>query len=217
MPEAADEKENLDALLFLTLGSKYLNLVRNVLNETIRSGNPHIISSSSVSNSSEMWWKEYFEKTKWSDFMIIEPILFNFYQGLELTLKGLLFLTNQTDIKAEHKIENLYQRVTNMPEIPQDLKDVIKTHIVVKEDENPLIYNFLTENNKSIGQLYESLRYPSDKHFNNLTKYFDLHYQEEKSLEYFKKVIEDIRKLQALCTSFYRNTTKTGFGGVTSR
>lgn len=212
LAEVREDGENLKALLFLTLGSKYLNLVHNVLAESIKSGNPHHM----ISSNSPPDWDEYFQKTKWSDFIIIEPVLFNFYQGLELTLKGLLLLTNQTRIEPKHGLTALFERANGVKEIPKDVKEVIKEHITIDENNNPLIYGFLSTNNKSIDQLYESLRYPTDKGFSTATTYIDLHYQEERSLEYFKKVSGDIRKLQTLCTSFYRNTTKTGLGGVSS-
>ncbi len=209
--EVHEDGEDLKALSFLTLGSKYLNLVANVLAECIKSGNPHHIISNSP-----LELGEYFQKTRWSDFIIIEPVLFNFYQGLELTLKGLLFLTSQTGIEPTHGLTALFEKVSGATEILKEAKEIIKEHIIIDGNNNPLIYKFLTTNKKSIDQLYESLRYPTDKSFTNFTMYFDLHYKEKESLEYFKKVIEDIHKLQALCTSFYRDTTKTGFGGVTS-
>jgi len=211
LAENQEDGESLKALLFLTLGSKYLNLVHNVLSECIKSGNLHVFSSNSPLD-----WNEYFQKTKWSDFIIIEPVLFNFYQGLELTLKGLLLLTNQTRIEPKHELTALFERVNQVNEIPKEIKEVIKEHMTIDENNNPLVYGFLSTNNKSINHLYESLRYPVDKQFNTSTTYIDLHYQEEKSLEYFKKVNGDIRKLQALCTSFYRSATKIGFGGMNS-
>lgn len=207
LTEVKGNEENIRALLFLTLGSKYLNLVHNVLNESIKSGNPHIIISDSLANG---FFDDYFGKTKWSDFMIIEPVLFNFYHGLELTLKGLLLLTNNIDVKAIHSITDHFEKVNAIAEIPQGLKEVIKEHIVVDHDKNPLIFRFLSENKINIDQLYESLRYPADKGFNDLRTYFGLHYQEGNSLEYFKKMVADIVTLQRFGTSFYRDVTKTG-------
>jgi len=210
LAEVAESGESMEALLFLTLGSKYLNLVHNVLDESVKSGNVHVVSS----DSEDSLWEDYSRKTKWSDFMIIEPVLFNFYHGIELTLKGLLFLTSRTDFRAIHKITDHFERVDKIAEIPQDLKEIIRGHIVVNQDSNPLLHAFLIDNRISIDQLYESLRYPANKRSKDFNKYFGLHYQEARSLEYFKKLMTDIKKLQRLGGSFYRATTNTGHGGI---
>ena len=77
------EKFNL-ARHFLTLSETYFFLVRNVLEENVKQGNLHLVTLDK-----EISEEEYDEMTKWSDFNIF-PILFNFYHGLELLMKGFL-------------------------------------------------------------------------------------------------------------------------------
>ncbi len=209
MMEVSEDGQNLKALSFLTLGSKYLNLVHNVLEETVNSGNHHMVATSS-----EIVWDEYWRETRWSDFRIIEPVIFNFYQGLELTLKGLQFLVNQTDIKPEHNITNLFDAVQKNEEVPDPLKQIIKKYVSIIETENPVINAFLVTNKITINQMYEFLRYPSDKSFENLTNYIALHYREEKALQNYKDIIIDIKEISRLGTSFYRDKTNTGRGGI---
>jgi len=194
--DSSGNGENLSALLFLTLGSKYFNLVHNVLEESIKSGNSHLIISDS-----DLSWDEYFQKTKWSDFYIMEPILFSFYHGLELTIKGLLLLTNQ-NIEPIHTISELYIRLKETKEVPGDIQIIIEKYVTTGG--NSFVAHFLNENGKTIDQLYESLRYPTDKKFQNLTNYISLHYQEESALKEFRTILEDIKKLQTSATSFYR-------------
>ncbi len=52
--------------------------------------------------------KDYEEQTKWSDHNISLPLIYNFYHGLELLLKGFVLLknTNQNP-RLNHKIEQL--------------------------------------------------------------------------------------------------------------
>jgi len=192
-PREAD----LKALLFLTLGSKYLNLVHNALEESVKSGNLHIIVSDG-----ELSWEDYYKKTKWSDFFIIEPVLFSFYHGLELTIKGLLFLTGSNDVEATHEILILYKKLTQVENLPKDIIDVMKRYVTVSGDF--FISDFLTENNKNIDDLYESLRYPTDKKLLNLNSYIKLHYHGKSGIKQYEEILKDIRKLQAAGTIFYR-------------
>lgn len=71
------------ALGFWTVGIQYLHLVQAVSNETHRQGNAHtVISDIPLAES------EYAEQTKWSDHNLVISLLFNFYHGLEVILKG---------------------------------------------------------------------------------------------------------------------------------
>ena len=80
-----NDEEYQKAISFLTLSFQFFSLVQNSLKETISQGNAWILTSDS-----ELDFEEYAEETKWSDHQIIIPLLFNFYHGLELFLKGLL-------------------------------------------------------------------------------------------------------------------------------
>ncbi len=198
LTELAESKERLNALLFLTLGSKYLNLVHNVLGESIKSGNPHMIVSDGDSS-----WEEYYQKTKWSDFFIIEPTLFCLYHGLELTIKGLTLLVKEEDMEPVHSLSKLYNKLLALEEVPNDIKDVIGKYISASEKEN-FISSFLLENGKDIDGLYESLRYPADKNLQSLNSYFQLHYKEAQALEEYQSILQDIRSLQSSATKFYK-------------
>ena len=92
------EKFNL-ARHFLTLSETYFFLVRNVLEENVKQGNLHLVTLDK-----EISEEEYDEMTKWSDFNIF-PILFNFYHGLELLMKGFLILTDNYKLKIDHDLE----------------------------------------------------------------------------------------------------------------
>jgi len=197
LTELSGNKENLQALLFLTLGSKYLNLTHNALEETVNSGNVHMVVSDG-----NLSWDEYFQKTKWSDFFIIEPVLFCFYHGLELTLKGLILLVDSKEVKPVHSISGLYKRLSTLKKVPEDIKKIIGKYVT--ENNDSMVSGFLTENKKDIDGLYESLRYPADKDFQSLNSYFKFHYQEEEALEECKEILLDIRTLQSHGTKFYR-------------
>lgn len=201
LTELAGNKENLNALLFLTLGSKYLNLVHNVLEETIKSNNAHIVVSDG-----NFSWEDYYQKTKWSDFFIIEPVLFCLYHGFELTIKGLILLVDERKAESVHSISILYKKLLTLEKVPKDIKDIVGKYVAPSD--NNLISGFLAENSRDIDGLYESLRYPADKDFQSLNSYFRLHYKEAEALEEYKTILQDIRSLQASGTKFYKAYTQ---------
>lgn len=89
------------------VGFQYLSLSANAADEMVKGGNLHIVISDwGIDND------EYEELTKWSDFNIILPLLFNYYHGLELVLKG--FLLAKGIEKSNHKIEGMYQKFEEM-------------------------------------------------------------------------------------------------------
>jgi len=98
-------ENNKKALHFLTLSFSYLSLVENVLNETINFGNEHLILSDH-----ELLLGEYEGRTKWSDFNIIVPTLYNFYHGLELLMKGLVILLGK-EVDPKHNIGQLFSEI----------------------------------------------------------------------------------------------------------
>ena len=81
-------------LSFLILSENYLSLARNALEVPIEQGNVFVvIKDHKISE------KELTEETKWSDFKIMVPILYNFYHGLELLMKGFLILIKDYNLE----------------------------------------------------------------------------------------------------------------------
>ncbi len=165
----------------------YLNLVEAVINETIKQGNIHsVISNFDISE------KKYRHETKWSDHNIVIPILYDFYHGLELLLKGfILFAKNSDDVKLNHNIELLLENFTTLYSNQKCLIDLLKKYISKTPSIEPL-KNFFKENNITTDKFYEALRYPVNK---KLTKEYDhikLMYHGEDGLEFFKELKTDL-------------------------
>lgn len=192
------DKNIISSLALLTLGLKYLNLASIVLKENIRQGNVHQVLSDGPFMESE-----YTKKTQWSDFNIFEPVLFNFYHGLELTMKGLLFLLDTSSVKTTHGLRDLFASIEPREQIADNIKKILARHIDVS-NRNGLIAIFLRKNSLNIDQIYEALRYPSDKNFQRINDYFNLHYQENRSLPYFRSLISDINILSRETVTLYR-------------
>ncbi len=194
-------KEKELVLAFLTRAINYLELASNVFQETKGQGNRHMLISDEFLSQ-----EEYNERTKWSDFRVIEPTLFCFYHGLELTMKGLLLLSGvlSTTFNREHKLTKLLRDTDMQDSIPLEIRSILRAHL----DESRLsqvIKGFLDANNLDLDGLYNALRFPSDPSFDRVLNYFSLHYQERDSMDYFSRIIDDIKSLRRQVVSFYRS------------
>lgn len=74
----------------LNLAFQYFNIAEIILNSTINNKNIYLITSDE-----NIAWSDLIEKTKFSDYNIIIPILFNFYHAIELIIKELIYLKNR--------------------------------------------------------------------------------------------------------------------------
>ena len=192
-------KKNKTAFAFLSLAINYLHLIESVLGETIKQGNLHMLTSNK-----NITQNEYIDKTKWSDFHILIPTLFNFYHGLELLMKGLVLLTDNEKIEPKHNFKKLLKRIKENKEINESIKHILEKHILLDKLQSDYLKNFLIKNNLSVDELYIILRYPSNKNLDKIYKYTNLHYKEDRLLQYFKQTIEDSSNLRIESVKLYK-------------
>jgi uncharacterized protein YfkK (UPF0435 family) len=122
------------------------------------SGNKWSIPSDVNENESqEEEEKRLNEIFKRNDNNIGIPVMFNFYHGLELFMKGLL---EQEDIsldKTNHNLKDLYKIIKeNESRYPVSLIQVLKRHICEASSYNP----FFKDNGITVNQFYLRLKYP---------------------------------------------------------
>lgn len=185
-----ENKERLP-LAYMTMGGKYLLLAENILQEMVSHDNPHIIATDN-----ENIWDEYFEKTKWSDFNIIFPTLFLFYHGIELTMKGLTSLLG-FEISPNHKKDYLAQLEKN-DELDKQILGIIKKYFDLSQLSGTPLSDWVTKNNLDVDNLYERLRYPTNKGLIGLTDDWPLKYKEQEMLPFAKMIINDSKQLRSL-------------------
>lgn len=197
-----NKKEKFDiSLNFLTLSLKHLSLVRNVLEENIKQGNLHfLISDREISE------EEYDQRTRWSDFNIF-PVLFNFYHGLELLMKGFLILVDNYEVKPIHDFEKLLNDFRSYYP-SKKISDILTKYIEVNQMPQ-LLSEWVEENKINISQLHELLEYPFDKTFNKKINYLKLKYQQDKGLSLAKQFVNDIENLQKESVRLYRSLEAT--------
>lgn len=192
----------LMGLSFLTLSLKYLYLVKNVLSENVKQGNSYIITSDE-----RITTEEYDEMTKWSDFNISNPILFNFYHGLELLLKGFLLLRNDYIFEPRHNIRKLFKDFKEEYNGKQNIISILGKYLMI--DLMPdFLANCLKNNNIQINKFYEFLRYPTDKNAQSVYNYIDLKYKKEKGTIFFKGLVKDTDILGREAVKSYREIEK---------
>lgn len=193
----SDIKKYMD-LAFITLWEKYLHTTKNILEETIKNGNQHMISHSWTYDANNKvtytrWFSEnsYEEATKWSDFNILVPTLFLFYHWIELILKGLLIL-QWKEFLANHKLSVLFSDIQN--EKNSQITEILNKYLVSNNMVN-LMKEFLANNNQTIDEFYIILRYPSSKDLEKIYHYTQLKYLEGELLPFVIQAKSDIDEL----------------------
>lgn len=193
----------LKALSFWTVALQFFTLVQNATRETIKQSNEWCV----VTTNKQLTPDEYNKRTAWSDHQVIIPILFNFYHGMEVLLKGFLFLAPGYNLKPKHSIEHLSKQFVKYYPTETALCSFFEkyTQITTLPD---MLKNFTSENSLSVGQLYEALRYPVDRTFNELRNYFNLKYQDSEGIKFFKDLNEDIEKARIAAVELGRTFKK---------
>ncbi|APY10178.1 hypothetical protein BWZ22_02530 [Seonamhaeicola sp. S2-3] len=150
---------------YLGLSYQFWTLTKESINEMEKQGNKKLIMSLYDPNETdEQSHQNYYQKTKWNDFNIGVPILFNFYHGLELCMKGLLQEIGKLPTNKHHKLSDYFQIISenNSVFIPEIIVSIGK----VLNSENPF-YDFFKSNNSNVDNYYQLLRYPESVKGNN--------------------------------------------------
>lgn len=143
---------------YLGLSYQFWTLTKESINEMEKQGNEKLIISLYDSNQTDQESHEnYYQKTKWNDFNIGVPILFNFYHGLELCMKGLLQEVGIKPTNKTHKLNGYFKLIKEnkslfIPEIITSIGKVL--------DENNPFSEFFKSNNSNVDNYYQLLRYP---------------------------------------------------------
>jgi hypothetical protein len=172
------------------MGLKYLHLVRVTVEQVVRMKNKTVAT----------WWgeltpeeeaKQLDRQTKWSDARLVEPLLFNFYHGLELLLKGFTLWKSALNPRLDHRLTVLL--ASFMKKYPGEV-DLIKVfHKYLVESTMPkMLRDFLEENESSVDRFYESLRYPFNRDMSQKYEHIMLKYKEREGLPFYEEMVTDI-------------------------
>ncbi|MCF7520672.1 hypothetical protein L4G92_01200 [Neisseria sp. ZJ106] len=167
-----------NSLDFFTMGQYFLNLAIASSEELIKSGNPYVTVTNNPSS-----YKEYQYTTRWADHNIGVPILFNFYHGIELMLKGTILHQGKSIIK-EHKFSELVEQIQT-DEYTKILLDLVKSVTSKIDLTNPLA-QFFKNNNITSDQWYIALKYPENNQ--QSLSHYDLKYGGEQASEFWQSI-----------------------------
>ena len=171
---------------YLGLSYQFWTLTKESINEMGKQGNKKLIMSLYNPNESQEQSREnYYQKTKWNDFNIGVPILFNFYHGLELCMKGLLQEIDKLPTKKTHGLINCYELIQEnkndfIPEIITSIGEVL--------NENNAFSEFFKSNNSNVNNYYQLLRYPESNKGNNLYSHGEIRGKTKIGLENFESI-----------------------------
>jgi hypothetical protein len=179
---------------YLGLSFQFWTLVINTISEMEKTENKKSLMSKYIPNETfKESYKRYFEKTKWNDFNIGVPILFNFYHGLELIMKGLLQEVEKLpDGKKTHKLTDYYNIIQQNEKIFSK-GIIISIQNVLKE--NGRFSDFFESNKSNVDQFYLILRYPESSKGNINYTHNEIRGKEKIGLKNFLFVKESCEKI----------------------
>jgi hypothetical protein len=177
--------------LYITLAYNYLQLAKEAINEMEKQGNQTLIISGKRDDDDD-GWNDYERNTRWNDSNIGVPVLFNFYHGLELFMKGLQFRVSSASKSNDHNLQDLYRDLVN-PEyhIPKKLILLFKKYIY---SENPF-QRFFEDNKGTANDFYTFLKYPESK-TNKSFIFRSIRGNEEPGLSRYIEVRDDIIRIR---------------------
>jgi hypothetical protein len=145
----------------------------------------------------------YNRLTEYSDFNIIVPTLFNFYHGLELLIKGMIYTFNE-NFETIHYLDKLFNKLKKLDQSGNEYINIIGKYV-----EKPIKVRFLndfmqTEQINNIYDLYMAFRYPADTKFIKFYEYLAIHYKGSDIVSEVKEISMDIDRILAGAVKVYR-------------
>ena len=139
------------ALGYWSVGTHFLRLAEGACKELASSENAWVVTSKDTISS-----ENYAEATRWSDHSVGIAVLFNFFHGIELLLKG--FIGLKETVPRHHKLTALYT-IFEKHYGQSDLASLINTLVRSIKPSSPL-GQFFSDNGITIDKWYEALKYP---------------------------------------------------------
>jgi hypothetical protein len=121
------------------------------------------------------------------------PVMFNFYHGLELFMKGLLQVENITLDRTDHDLQALYKKIKeHEAHYTPSLLRVLKKHIYNEKSYNP----FFKDNGITVNQFYLGLKYPQSKDGSKEYNYSSIRGKQEQTLKIYLAMNNAINDLK---------------------
>ena len=174
----------VEALKYWNLGIQYLHLAQHVSDEVVKGGNPWVVVGEPSFPDTE-----YFEKTKWSDHMLATPLLFNFYHGIELMLKGFAALDSSKPMRPSHKLSDLAEQFHRNYR-STDVQGFLSKYLNASTVPSPL-REFFKWSGTDVDKYYQALKYPESTDGKDYM-HNELYYQSEWGVPFYAELRDDI-------------------------
>jgi len=148
----------MDGSSYISVGYNFLQISINSIEQMIIQGNKTLV----ISNLEEIrndGWAEYHEKTKWNDQNIGIPVLFNFFHGFELILKGLIVVSGGDLVNNSHRLDGLLKKLKSCSKPPH--KNILDHFEKILTNNG--LESFFKINNTNVNSFYELFKYPEFK------------------------------------------------------
>jgi hypothetical protein len=133
---------------------------------------------------------KYIEITKWSDHAVGIAILFNYFHGIEATLKG--FISHYEHAPKNHKLTHLLDKFNNLfPGTP--VTPLVWRHTKGLDADSPL-GRFFSANIISVDDWYQALKYPESINGEAFI-HTELMYGGLKSLPFWEEISDNASRL----------------------
>lgn len=174
---------------YWTIGTHFLQLAELACGELVKSGNQYFVITENLNE--DDFLSELHEQTKWSDINVGVPIIFNFFHGTEVLLKGFIVLNG---IVPPHHL--LTQLLADFEQHHQNtrLGRIIEKFTRSLDQASPLGQFFVT-NNISPDRWYEALKYPESSNGQPFT-HLDLKFGYTRTVNFWQSLGEAARDLQ---------------------
>lgn len=187
------QSESSKSLGYWTLSLHFLRLAEASCALLAATENPHVVISKAPLGSNE-----YSEATLWSDHSVGIAILFTFFHGIELILKG--FISVSDTAPNHHRLTEL---LTTFEKSQQntDLAKTISANVRSIDPNSPL-GTFMTNNSIQIDKWFEALKYPESTKGQSFS-HIDLKYGGLDTVPFWQSIGEAARqvRLQAVALS----------------
>jgi|GEM_PF-4966209 len=172
----------------LYMAEQYYKAFLNMIEPMIKTGSPNfMVSDEEVSD------ETFEEHIRYSACSVILPMLFCFYQYIELALKAFVYHKDNNNMKFVHDTYCLFNKFEDL--YLEEVEIIQTLQFYLSNDKLGFINSFCMRNNiKTTTQLYNSLRYPDS---NNIREYGFLKIGSEESfVPELEKMKKDVNLIQ---------------------
>jgi hypothetical protein len=178
------------AVRHFMLSDNFFQLVESVLTETLSHNNVALYAGPPREDITE----HYRQMTKWSDFRILIPTLFNFFHGIELILKAANYKITPPLGQPNHKLTQLFAKFKSNYPTSTELIRIFEKYIFPSAIDCKILNSFYASNKmEDSGQFYEVFKYPYSKNFQFDFDYSELRNLESDGTDFFMQIIKDIQ------------------------